>query len=117
LPAINVPSFDGDYMKWILFRGTFNSLVISNGSLGKIQNYHYLVSSLPGEAKQMTANLTVSENNFNHAWDLIVAGYNNPKIICAKHSKSLLNLPHVPKEDASQHRNLVNEVTSNVNVI
>jgi hypothetical protein len=56
----------------------------------KYKNYHYLVSSLPGEAKQMTANMTVRENNFNHAWDLIVAGYNNPKIICAKHCRAPL---------------------------
>jgi hypothetical protein len=91
--------------------------VISNGSLGKIQKYQYLVSSLQGEAKQLIANLTVSEDNFNHAWDLIVARYHNPKIICAEHAKSLLSLPHVAKYDASQYRKLVNEVTSNVNAI
>jgi hypothetical protein len=35
-------SFDGGYKKWTLFRDTFNSLVIPNRSLGKIQKYHYL---------------------------------------------------------------------------
>jgi hypothetical protein len=114
-----VPSFDGDYKKWTLFRDTFSSLVISNGSLGKTQKYHYLVSLLQGEAKQLIANLTISEDNFNHSWDLIVARYtrNNPKIIRANHAKSLFNLPHVAKEDASQYRKLVNGVTSNVNAI
>jgi hypothetical protein len=79
--------------------------------------YHYLDFLLQGEAEQLIANLTISEDNLNHAWDLIVARYNNPKMICAKHAKSLLNLPLVAKEDASQYRKLVNEVTSNVNKI
>jgi hypothetical protein len=109
LPTLNVPSIDGDKI-WTVFRDTFNSLVISSGSLGKIRKYHYLDFLLQGEAEQLIANLTISEDNLNHAWDLIVARYNNPKMICTKHAKSLLNLPLVAKEDASQYRKLVNEV-------
>jgi hypothetical protein len=117
LPSIELPSFDGTVSKWFHFRDTFDSLIIQNRTLPNVQKLHYLISSLKGEAKALIANLPITHDNFQVAWDLITHMYNNVKLIAMTHIKQLLQLPSVKRNDATSLRNLINHTTSNLNAI
>ncbi|XP_047106253.1 uncharacterized protein LOC124775465 [Schistocerca piceifrons] len=45
LPAINLPNFEGDYLKWSSYRDMFLSLIMNNNSIDDVQKLHYLNSS------------------------------------------------------------------------
>jgi hypothetical protein len=117
LPSIELPSFDGNISKWFYFRDTFDSMIIQNRNLQSIQKFHYLISSLKGEAKGLIANLPITHDNFQVAWDLVTHRFNNVKIIAMTHVKQLLQLPSVKKNDATSLRHYINHVNSNLNAI
>ncbi|XP_059058485.1 uncharacterized protein LOC131851942 [Achroia grisella] len=52
LPTIKLPSFDGNNLKWLEYRDTFESLIHNNDSIPKINKFHYLRSSLEGSARK-----------------------------------------------------------------
>jgi hypothetical protein len=117
LPPIELPSFDGTVSKWFHFRDTFDSLVIQNRTLPNVQKLHYLICSLKAEAKELIANLPITHDNFQVAWNLVTHRYNNVKLIAMMHVKQLQQLPSVKKNDASSLRQLINHVESNKNAI
>ncbi|XP_046985874.1 uncharacterized protein LOC124555853 [Schistocerca americana] len=117
LPAINLPNFEGDYLKWSSYRDTFLSLIMNNNSIDDVQKLHYLNSSLRGEAKDLLKHIPVTAGNLAIAWGLITQRYNNPKIIAARHAKALLALPTVGHGAASDYRQLINHVCSHLKAL
>jgi hypothetical protein len=71
LPTIEIPCFDGNVCKWLHYKDTFEALIVNNKSLSNVQKFHYLTSSLKGEAKTLIANLQITNDNFVVAWDLV----------------------------------------------
>ena len=49
LPAINLPTFDGNYLNWRSFEDSFSAFVDQNDSLTNVQKLCYLRSQLKGE--------------------------------------------------------------------
>jgi hypothetical protein len=47
LPVINIPTFRGEFSKWLHFRDTIRALVIQNGKLSDVQRFHNLLSAKP----------------------------------------------------------------------
>jgi hypothetical protein len=117
LPQIILPQFDGTISNWLHFKDTFQSLIIDNSHLSNIQRYHYLISSLKDEAKQLIANLQITSDNFTVAWNLICNRYQNQRIIAMAHAKHLCNIPHMKKGDCSSMRQLINHVQGNLNAL
>jgi hypothetical protein len=50
LPRIAIPTFPGKFSEWKNFRHTFESLVDSNDAMSNILKFHYLKSSVTGNA-------------------------------------------------------------------
>ncbi|XP_047106370.1 uncharacterized protein LOC124775583 [Schistocerca piceifrons] len=117
LPTINLPNFEGDYLKWSSYRDTFLSLIMNNNSIDDVQKLHYLNSSLRGEAKDLLKHIPVTAGNLAIAWGLVTQKYNNPKIIAARHAKALLALPTVGHGAASDYRQLINHVCSHLKAL
>jgi hypothetical protein len=67
LPVINLPTFSGSFDAWIEFRDSFNSLINKNKSLSGLQKFHYLKSSLKGDAESILHNLEISPNSYTIA--------------------------------------------------
>jgi hypothetical protein len=81
--------FNGDACKWLQFRDIFQALIINNDVLSDVQKFHYLISSLKGEAKMLIVHLPVTSDNFAVAWELVTQPYNNIQLIAMKHVKQL----------------------------
>jgi len=73
--------------------------------------------SVTNEAHQLIQNLPVTQQNFHVAWNLECDRYNNERLIAAAHVKSLLSLPVINKESATNLRALINQFQSNMNAI
>ncbi|GJQ87162.1 hypothetical protein Trydic_g8746 [Trypoxylus dichotomus] len=89
LPTINLPTFTGQYSKWLEFYDTFNSLIHTNESLNCIQKFHYLKSSLKHEASTVIQSLEVSEANYPIAWKTLCERFGNSRLIINSHDRML----------------------------
>jgi len=77
-------------------------LIINNQARDDVQKYHYLLSSLTNEARQLIQNLPFTQQNFYVAWNLLGERYNNEHLMAAAHV-TLLSLPVINKESATEH--------------
>jgi len=80
-----LPIFTGKYEEWHSFFNTFNSLIHSNTSLNNIQKFHYLKSSVEGEAAETIASLEISEVHYNDAWSRLKDRYDNERVAVQNH--------------------------------
>ena len=117
LPAIKLPIFSGHYDRWISFSDMFKVMIHENDSLPEIQKFHYLKSSLSGEAERLISNLPMTAENYTTAWKLLVERYENKRLIAASHIRQLLGLKQLHKESASDFAELVNTISNNVNAL
>jgi hypothetical protein len=117
LPTIEIPKFGGQITEFKHFHDTFNSLIINNQALDDVQKFHYLSSSITSEAYQLIQNRPVTVQNFHVAWNLLCDGSNNQRLIAEAHVKSLLSLPMMNKESATDLRALINQFQSNLNAV
>ena len=95
---------------------TFEALVVNNTTLSNVQKFHYLIASLKNEAKDLISNLQITNENFLVAWQLVTQRYNNKRLIAMMHAKHLCQMPQVRKGDTSSLRQLMNHVSSQMNV-
>lgn len=81
LPKINIPQFNGNYNDWGTFKDLYTSLIHERSSLSPVQKLHYLKSSLTGEAEQLLKHISITDKNYEVAWDTLKRRYNNKRII------------------------------------
>lgn len=81
------------------------------------QKYHYLLSSVTSKAHQLIQILPVAQQTFHVEWNFVFDRYNNQRLIAATHMKSLLSLPVINRESATDLRELIRNFQSNLNVI
>jgi hypothetical protein len=91
--AINVklPPFSGQYTEWTAFHDTFSSLIENNDQLSGVQKFHYLKSFLKGEAGKVIESLTISNENYKLAWDVLIKRYDNKRLIIQDHVFAIVN--------------------------
>lgn len=117
LPTINLPTFSGSYDQWIPFYDTFCSLIQNNNSLTNIQKFHYLRSSLKGDATQTIDSLGISSDNYEVAWNLLKQRYENKKLIVHGHVSGLFDLPVIAKESSSALRQLCDSFLKHIRAL
>lgn len=100
LPRITLPKFSGEFCEWEVFRDQFKALIINNGDLLNVNRLQYLYSCLKGDAFNVICKLAVTDANFNVAWDLLTARYDNQRRLVHEHIHTLHTLPHVNAESA-----------------
>jgi len=71
LPQLKLPQFDGSYDKWPAFHDMFTSIIHSDIRIDSIAKFHYLQSSLTGEALKVLEGLEISAINYEAAWELL----------------------------------------------
>lgn len=102
LLKIELPSFSGIAEDWYTFYDTFDKLINANPDLSEIQKFHYLRSSLKGDAAEIIKAFEVTTENYNEAWELLIERYDNRRRIVEGHVRSLFNLPTMTRENHVQ---------------
>lgn len=115
LPTISLPKFDGNYLKWLEFRDTFDSLVNKNNSIPLINKYHYLRSSLENSAAVVIRSIEFTADNYENAWKILCDRYNSKNILINNHLKSLLlSIDPIAKESFKALRYLIDHISKNL---
>ncbi|XP_011858178.1 PREDICTED: uncharacterized protein LOC105555746 [Vollenhovia emeryi] len=109
LPRIELPKFSGAYEEWHSFFDVFGSLIHSNRELNDTQRFHYLKSSLKGDAAEVVSSLEMTGDNYRDAWARLKERYDNKRLI-QNHIKAIFDLPVVKREDGAAIRQVLDGV-------
>jgi hypothetical protein len=85
LPAIHLPTFDETIENWYSFYDSFSSIIDRNEQLTPIQRFHYLRSSLTGQAARSIQSLDVTAFNYSIAMDVLKDKFDCHRQICMRH--------------------------------
>ncbi|XP_052561950.1 uncharacterized protein LOC120426986 [Culex pipiens pallens] len=117
LPTITLPEFDGDYSKWLTFHDTFLSLIHSSSEISCVQKFHYLRSSLVGEAAGKIANQEISAQGYAIAWETLTKYYNDKNLLRKKHIRTLLKYPKIPNDSVEALHRIVDDFQCHTQIL
>ncbi|XP_015123256.1 uncharacterized protein LOC107045475 [Diachasma alloeum] len=98
LPDPKLPTFWGDVTQYMSFKINFNSVVAKHRELNKSDMLNYLISGLKGEAVRKVQMLSISDENYNRAWQILDKAYSDTRVIVSRHLHQLLKMPQQEKE-------------------
>lgn len=110
LPRIDVPKFTGVYSEWSNFRDLFVTMIRDNSDISPVEKFHYLKLSLSGEPAQLLKNLAVTEANFSRAWEILIARYDNKRVLIDAQLASLFSTRKITSENSSECKRLLGDV-------
>jgi hypothetical protein len=95
----------------------FKAMVHDTETLADIQKFHYLKSSLTGEAEELVSILAMTSSNYTITWYRLIEEYDNERLIAARHLRHILELKQMNKESENELAELVNAFSNNVNAL
>ncbi|XP_039315422.1 uncharacterized protein LOC105198944 [Solenopsis invicta] len=111
LPRLDLPKFNGTRSDWLNFKGLFCSLVLDNPTLSLVEKLQYLKLSLIGPPALLLKNTSLVAENFQKAWDSLVAYYENTRLLLDSALQSLFDIKRMTKESAGELEKLYTHVT------
>nr|XP_049702535.1 uncharacterized protein LOC126055847 [Helicoverpa armigera] len=117
LPTIKLPTFDGNYLKWLEFKDTFLSVVDSNLEIPHINKFHYLRSALEGSAAVVIKSIEFSAKNYKVAWDLLCQRFENKDLLVNNHLTALFNIEPLKRESYKSLRFIVDHVMKHLRAL
>lgn len=106
LPKIKIPTFDGKYLDWPSFKDLYSDLIHNNDSLTAVQKLHYLKSNVEGEAATLLKSISITSANYQSAWQTLIDRYENTRVICNHHFRTLFSLTNISKESPTELKRL-----------
>ena len=113
LPILHVPTFSGKREEWESFRDMFQAVVHNKKNIGSVEKFYYLRSYLQGEAKSVLNGISLTDSNYEVAWDRLLARYDNKYLLITEHVNSLLNLKPLKEESARGLQSLHDKINHN----
>jgi hypothetical protein len=95
---IHLPLFSGNVHNFKAFKSSF-SRIIDESRMTKMEKFHYLRSKLEGNVIAEIKALIVSEENYDAAWELLCARYDNPRAVVETCFLQLQNHPPTKPHD------------------
>lgn len=117
LPTIKLPTFGGDYLLWLEYKDTFESMIHNNDNIPSINKFHYLRSSLEGSASVVIKSIEFSSSNYNVAWNLLCERYNNKNILINNHLKALFNFEAINRESFKALRFIIDHFSKHLRAL
>ncbi|XP_050558193.1 uncharacterized protein LOC126912059 [Spodoptera frugiperda] len=114
-PKIDIPTFSGNYQKWISFKDLFQEAVHNNKSIPNAQKMQLLKTKLKGEAERIIQHLNISSENYKVCWDILNHRYNNDRLIFTSHMNILLSIPTMQNQVDTQIKNMFDTINECMN--
>ena len=107
LPKLDVPTFNGDILKWITFWEQFTISVHDRPHLSKAEKLVYLRHSLKdGAAKSTIEGLSKSGDQYDEAVKCLNDRFNRPKLIHEAHVQRIIEIPQLKEGSGKELRTL-----------
>ena len=107
LPKLELPTFNGNLNEWLSFRDLFMAAVHDNAGLTGAQKLQYLKASVRGDAALLLQSVSITNDNYEQAWDLLNGRYQNRREIVTSTLKRLVNHPPMRSDSPLELRKLV----------
>ncbi|XP_062710860.1 uncharacterized protein LOC134288944 [Aedes albopictus] len=120
LPAINVPTFDGDRKNWRSFKDIFVQTIHARRDLRDSLKMQYLVSYLSDDAKRLVNSFPISDANYKEAWAALSNFYDKKKYTVFSLVREFVEQPVITNATADNLRKLVttsDEVVRQLNAL
>ena len=95
LPKLEIVKFKGDYTKWQSFIESFKAAIHSSATLSNIDKFNYLRCYVARDAFNTIEGLSLTNDNYIKALELLEDRYVNKQAIITAHTKNLLKLRRV----------------------
>ena len=95
LPKLEIVKFKGDYTKWQSFIESFKAAIHSSATLSNIDKFSYLRCYVARDAFNTIEGLSLTNDNYIKALELLEDRYVNKQAIITAHTKNLLKLRRV----------------------
>ena len=113
--TIEIVKFRGDYTKWQRFIDSFKAAIHSSATLSNIDKFNYLRCYVAGDAFNKIEGLSLTNDNYIKASELLEDRYGNKQAITTAHTKNLLKLRRVESNlDVISLRRLYDDVQAQV---
>ncbi|XP_024879014.1 uncharacterized protein LOC112459228 [Temnothorax curvispinosus] len=117
LPRIQMPEFSGKFEDWPAFRDLFSSIVVTDDALSKVEKFHYLKTSVKGDAEQLIKSLPSTEENFERAWSILNDHFENKRLLVRAYLAAFTSLPKMKGESVADLRRIFHGVVSTVGAL
>ena len=95
LPKIDIMSFSGNKLKWTEFWDSFECAIHKNKKLSNIEKFNYLRSKVNGDAQRAISGLSLSNENYIIAVDILRERFDNSQEVIDLHYNQMINLQPV----------------------
>lgn len=91
LPKVELPKFSGHIVDWPKFKQLFESIIHNNHDIPTIEKYHYLCTTVIGEAKSLIAPFSVNEDNYPKAWEALCKRFDNRRLLATTYFDTIMD--------------------------
>ena len=95
LPSLNIKQFYGNTLEYQSFWDSFRAAVHENDTLRDITKFNYLKSHLKGQALSAISGISLSEENYSEAIEILEEPFGNKQILISSNIDQLLSFSHV----------------------
>lgn len=113
LPALELPSFDGNIHKFHVFYFAFKSMIHENKELSDDQRIQYLLGKLSDKALTVVSGIPPIGQNYKVIWDKLVDKFLDSRLLTSTYLDQLLSLKPI-KPDYQQLNSYVDSFSSAV---
>lgn len=110
LPRLELPTFSGKYEEWLPFNNLFTSSVHKKTNLEPVQKLHYLMKSVTGDAYNQIKNLSLTNENYQKARDILEEQFDHKRKIAHTYMKKMLEQQPLQNENANDLRDFISTV-------
>lgn len=116
LPKIVLPTFSGDIKKWPEYFDTFNALIHSSTSITDTEKFHYLLSSLSGDALTVIKPFPMTHEHYRDAYEALTARFKNKRDLAFTCWRDILNVDF-KCHDAHEFRKSLDLFEENLSIL
>lgn len=117
LPKIELPTFDGDILRWQSYYQSVKVSIADNSALADVQKLEYIMRSLRGAAAESVKGFSVVAENYEPVLTTLQERFGHSRLILDAHMRGLIHLPSLTSEDATSMRVFYDKVIGHIRSI
>ena len=115
LPKMEITKFSGKPMEWQTFLDTYTAVIHNSKTLSNVEKFTYLRSYIEKDALHAISGISLTNDNYDKAWELLQERFGNTQVIITSHMNELLKMRKITSEkDLQGMRKLYDDVKNHV---